>query len=123
MKFTLDWLKDHLDTSADLKIITDTLTNIGLEVESVENLAEAVIPQTEEEIIMMSTVGPTKIFLRCLQQACFASQIADIANGSIPRRLAFQSATSSGAFLSSFRFFIFLDRKLAFSIRNSVFMM
>ena len=56
---------------------------------------------------MLSTVGPTKIFLRCLQQACFASQIADIANGSIPRRLAFQSATSSGAFLSSFRFFIF----------------
>ena len=37
MKFTLDWLKDHLDTSADLKIITDTLTNIGLEIENVED--------------------------------------------------------------------------------------
>ena len=35
MKFTLSWLKDHLDTTADLKTITDTLTAIGLEVESV----------------------------------------------------------------------------------------
>ena len=37
MKFTLDWLKDHLDTSEDLKTITDTLTNIGLEIENVED--------------------------------------------------------------------------------------
>ena len=37
MKFTLDWLKDHLDTNADLKTITDTLTNIGLEIENVED--------------------------------------------------------------------------------------
>ena len=40
MKFTLDWLKDHLDTSEDLKTITDTLTNIGLEIESVEDKSE-----------------------------------------------------------------------------------
>ena len=40
MKFTLDWLKDHLDTSADLKTITDTLTNIGLEIENVEDKSE-----------------------------------------------------------------------------------
>ncbi len=37
MKFTLDWLKDHLDTSADLKTITETLTKIGLEIENVED--------------------------------------------------------------------------------------
>ena len=36
MKFTLDWLRDHLDTSENLNTITDTLTNIGLEIESVE---------------------------------------------------------------------------------------
>ena len=40
MKFTLDWLKDHLDTSADLTTITDTLTNIGLEIENVEDKSE-----------------------------------------------------------------------------------
>ena len=37
MKFTLDWLKDHLETAENLKTITDTLTNIGLEIESVED--------------------------------------------------------------------------------------
>ena len=37
MKFTLSWLKDHLDTAASLAEITETLTRIGLEVERVEN--------------------------------------------------------------------------------------
>ena len=37
MKFTLSWLKDHLDTSASLAEIVDALTRIGLEVESVED--------------------------------------------------------------------------------------
>ena len=40
MKFTLDWLKDHLDTSKDLKTITNTLTSIGLEIESVQDKSE-----------------------------------------------------------------------------------
>ena len=37
MKFTLSWLKDHLDTSAPLAEIVETLTRVGLEVESVED--------------------------------------------------------------------------------------
>ncbi len=37
MKFTLSWLKDHLDTKASLAEITDKLSAIGLEVESVED--------------------------------------------------------------------------------------
>src|SRR6202035_3263567 len=37
MKFTLSWLKDHLDTSASLAEIVDALTRVGLEVESVED--------------------------------------------------------------------------------------
>jgi phenylalanyl-tRNA synthetase beta chain len=40
MKFTLSWLKEHLETDADLETILDTLTKIGLEVEGVENPAE-----------------------------------------------------------------------------------
>jgi phenylalanyl-tRNA synthetase beta chain len=39
MKFTLSWLKDHLETSAPLAEIVDTLTRVGLEVESVEDPA------------------------------------------------------------------------------------
>ncbi|MCW2380513.1 MULTISPECIES: phenylalanine--tRNA ligase subunit beta [unclassified Sphingobium] len=40
MKFTLSWLKDHLDTSASLEKILRALNDIGLEVEGVENPAE-----------------------------------------------------------------------------------
>ncbi len=40
MKFTLSWLKEFLDTNADLKTITDKLTEIGLELESIENPAD-----------------------------------------------------------------------------------
>ena len=37
MKFTLSWLLDHLDTQASLTEIVDTLTRVGLEVESVDD--------------------------------------------------------------------------------------
>ena len=37
MKFTLAWLKDHLETAASLDAIVDALTRIGLEVEGVED--------------------------------------------------------------------------------------
>jgi len=40
MKFTLGWLKEHLETDAALDTIVETLTRIGLEVEGVENPAE-----------------------------------------------------------------------------------
>ena len=37
MKFTLSWLKEHLDTDASVEKIAETLTKIGLEVEEVIN--------------------------------------------------------------------------------------
>ena len=40
MKFTLSWLKDHLETKAPLTDILYALTDLGLEVEGVENPAE-----------------------------------------------------------------------------------
>tara|TARA_B100000900_G_scaffold407219_1_gene419543 strand:- start:536 stop:1681 length:1146 start_codon:yes stop_codon:yes gene_type:complete len=40
MKITYDWLKDHLKTSANEEKLLEKLTDIGLEVESVENLTE-----------------------------------------------------------------------------------
>ncbi|MEM7619395.1 MAG: phenylalanine--tRNA ligase subunit beta [Pseudomonadota bacterium] len=40
MKFTLSWLKQHLETDATLEEILETLTVIGLEVEEVNNPAE-----------------------------------------------------------------------------------
>jgi phenylalanyl-tRNA synthetase beta chain len=44
MKFTLSWLKEHLETDATLEQILETLTAIGLEVEGVENPAEKLAP-------------------------------------------------------------------------------
>ena len=39
MKFSLSWLKSHLDTDASVDEIADTLTDLGLEVEGIENPA------------------------------------------------------------------------------------
>ena len=39
MKFTLGWLKDHLDTKKKDNELIEKLTNVGLEVESFENLS------------------------------------------------------------------------------------
>ena len=44
MKFSLSWLKDHLETDALPHEIADKLTNIGLEVEGLSNPAEALGP-------------------------------------------------------------------------------
>jgi phenylalanyl-tRNA synthetase beta chain len=41
MKFTLDWLKDHLDTTASPEEIGKALTMIGLEVEGIEAQGKA----------------------------------------------------------------------------------
>ena len=41
MKFTLSWLKEHLDTKASVEKIAETLTRIGLEVEEVFDPATA----------------------------------------------------------------------------------
>ncbi len=40
MKFTLGWLKEHLETDATVDQVADTLNAIGLEVEGIENPAE-----------------------------------------------------------------------------------
>ena len=40
MKFTQEWLKEHLDTEASLTELTDCLTRIGLELEAIEDPAK-----------------------------------------------------------------------------------
>jgi phenylalanyl-tRNA synthetase beta chain len=44
MKFTLAWLKEHLDTDASLAAIVDKLTMIGLEVENVSDRGKLLAP-------------------------------------------------------------------------------
>ena len=51
MKFSLSWLKEHLDTGADAATIAEMLTRNGLEVEGVENPAEALRPFTVARVL------------------------------------------------------------------------
>ncbi|MCP3404372.1 phenylalanine--tRNA ligase subunit beta [Bradyrhizobium sp. CCGB01] len=51
MKFTLSWLKDHLDTDEPLERLADKLTMIGLEVENIEDKAKALKPFTIAKVI------------------------------------------------------------------------
>ncbi len=51
MKFTLSWLKDHLDTDATLDQITDALTDLGLELEEVIDPARALGAFTIAQVI------------------------------------------------------------------------
>ena len=44
MKFTLDWLKEHLDTTASAEEIGKALTMVGLEVEEIVDTAEKLRP-------------------------------------------------------------------------------
>jgi phenylalanyl-tRNA synthetase beta chain len=51
MKFTLSWLKTHLETDASLQQITDKLTAVGLELESVVDRAKALEPFTVAYVV------------------------------------------------------------------------
>ncbi|MEY9180612.1 phenylalanyl-tRNA synthetase beta chain [Bradyrhizobium sp. USDA 326] len=51
MKFTLSWLKDHLDTDEPLDKLAEKLTMIGLEVENIEDKAKALKPFTIARVI------------------------------------------------------------------------
>src|ERR1700733_4266960 len=51
MKFTLAWLKEHLDTDRALGEITDKLTMIGLEVERVEDMGQQLAPFTIARVV------------------------------------------------------------------------
>ncbi len=70
MKFTLSWLKDHLETDADLDEICERLTAIGLEVEDVDDkaaykpfviakvLSAEKHPQADRLKVLMVDAGP-----------------------------------------------------------------
>jgi len=51
MKFTLSWLKDHLETDAPIDAITDQLTALGLELEELHDPAAAFKPFVVGEVV------------------------------------------------------------------------
>ena len=69
MKFTVDWLKDHLDTKFNNNQIIDKLTNIGLEVESFKSstseldtfiVAKIINAKTHPNVLKNVNVNPSK---------------------------------------------------------------
>ena len=51
MKITMSWLREFLDTDAGPHTVMQTLTWIGLEVESYENSAEKLAPFTIARVL------------------------------------------------------------------------
>ena len=51
MKFTLSWLKDHLDTSASVAEVAEAMTMAGLEVEHVDDPSVALAPFSVAKIV------------------------------------------------------------------------
>jgi phenylalanyl-tRNA synthetase beta chain len=51
VKFTLSWLKQHLDTDEPVDKLAEKLTMIGLEVENIEDKAKALAPFTIARVI------------------------------------------------------------------------
>ncbi|CAM5512576.1 Phenylalanine--tRNA ligase beta subunit OS=Afipia felis OX=1035 GN=pheT PE=3 SV=1 [Afipia felis] len=51
MKFTLSWLKEHLDTDEPVEKLAETLTMIGLEVEHLEDKAKALAPYVIAKVV------------------------------------------------------------------------
>ncbi len=51
MKFTLSWLKDHLETDAGVDRLTASLTALGLEVERITDRAKALAPFTVAHVL------------------------------------------------------------------------
>ena len=51
MKFTLSWLKAHLDTEAQVDQVAEAMTMAGLEVEEVHDPIAALAPFTVARIV------------------------------------------------------------------------
>ncbi|WP_121063912.1 phenylalanine--tRNA ligase subunit beta [Chachezhania antarctica] len=55
MKFTLSWLKEHLDTDASVDEIAEVLTDLGLEVEEISNPADRLSAFTIGKVVKAET--------------------------------------------------------------------
>jgi len=122
MKFTLSWLKEHLDTDASLDAILVALTDIGLEVEGVENPAEKLAgfkiakvltaaPHPQADKLQVLTVdagdGPLQVVCgapnaRAGLVGVFGIEGATVpANGMVLRKAAIRGVESNGMMCST----------------------
>lgn len=122
MKFPLSWLKEHLDTGADLDTILKTCNAIGLEVEGVENPAEALSgffvakvltadrhPQADKLQVLTVDAGKGVLQVVCGAPnaraglvGVFGTEGATVpANGMVLRKTAIRGVESNGMMCSN----------------------
>ncbi len=94
MKLTLSWLKEHLDTSATLKEIVETLTRIGLEVEDVHDPA-AQLKDFKIAQIVEATQHPNADRLRVCKVDTGAPELVQVVCGAPNARTGLKSVFSA----------------------------
>jgi phenylalanyl-tRNA synthetase beta chain len=80
MKFTLDWLREHLETSASVDEIATALTTVGLEVESVEDPAERLRPFVVAHVVSAEP-HPNSDHLRVCKVDAGTGKLIDVVCG------------------------------------------
>ena len=122
MKFSLSWLKDHLDTQADIHAVADALNRIGLEVEGIENPAEKLTgfkvarvvtaerhPQADKLQVLTVDAGDGPLQVVCGAPNARAGLVGVFgvegatvpANGMVLRKAAIRGVDSNGMMCSS----------------------
>ena len=75
MKFTLSWLKDHLDTTATVDEIAEALTDLGLEVEEISNPAERLRDFTIGKVLSAEDLDTTDLRLELRRRMNWLQQL------------------------------------------------
>ncbi|KQX38559.1 phenylalanine--tRNA ligase subunit beta [Devosia sp. Root436] len=90
MKFTLDWLKEHLDTDASADEIGKTLTMIGLELEGMEDQGKALSAFVTAHIVS-ATQHPNADKLRVCKVDAGTGELIDVVCGAPNARTGLKS--------------------------------
>jgi phenylalanyl-tRNA synthetase beta chain len=90
MKFTLDWLKDHLETEATAEAIAEALTAIGLEVESMEDQGAALRDFVVAEVVTAEK-HPNADKLRVCKVDAGSGEVVDVVCGAPNARAGMKS--------------------------------
>ena len=93
MKFTLSWLKEHLDTDEPMEKLADKLTMIGLEVEHIDDKAKALAPFTIARVISAEQHPNADRLRVCM---------VDIGNGSAPVQVVCGAPNARAGLVSVF---------------------
>ena len=105
MKLTLSWLKDHLETNADLQTISATLTSIGLEVESITDASESLKAFTVAKILSAER-HPEADKLQVCKVESNAGELQIVCGAPNARAGIFVALAQEGAFIPGANFTI-----------------